>query len=148
VFFCKKWTFPQCRVHYVQYQYFLFYILLIWGGCVRIQRTPLPTGLVSVAVKTSCNETKTNTKTSKWDIQRICIAVNGTVVLYFDQIIWRKRDWIYRNLNSSIKYLCRLCSLPTSRSWKKWSLQNCSLCYWLISLSLQKNYYFLQRTHC
>jgi len=27
--FCKKWTFPQRRVHYVQYQYFLFYILLM-----------------------------------------------------------------------------------------------------------------------
>jgi len=34
VFFCKKWTFSQRRVHYVQYQYFLFYILLIWG-CIR-----------------------------------------------------------------------------------------------------------------
>jgi len=33
--FCKKWTFPQRRVHYVQYQYFIFYILLI---CT--QRTP------------------------------------------------------------------------------------------------------------
>ena len=31
VFFRKKWTFPQRRVHYVQYQYFLFYILLIRG---------------------------------------------------------------------------------------------------------------------
>jgi len=41
---CKKWTFPQRKVHYVQYQFFLFYILLIWG-CVRTQRTPLPTGL-------------------------------------------------------------------------------------------------------
>jgi len=39
VFFVKKWTFPQRRVHYVQYQYFLFYILLIWG-CVRPQRIP------------------------------------------------------------------------------------------------------------
>jgi len=29
-FIVKKWTFPQRRVHYVQYQY-LFYILLIWG---------------------------------------------------------------------------------------------------------------------
>ena len=48
VFGKKTWTFPQRRVHYVQYRYFLFYILLIWrGGCVRIQRTPpLPTGLV------------------------------------------------------------------------------------------------------
>ena len=47
-FFVKKWAFPQRRVHYVQYQYFLFYILLIWGrGCVRTQRTPLPTGLLS-----------------------------------------------------------------------------------------------------
>jgi len=33
VFFCKKWTFFQRRVHHVQYQYFfLFYILLIWGA--------------------------------------------------------------------------------------------------------------------
>jgi len=39
----KKWTLPQRRVHYVQCQYFLFYILLIWG--VRTQRTPLFTGL-------------------------------------------------------------------------------------------------------
>jgi len=38
-FFVKKWTFSQHRVHYVQYRYFLFYILLIWG-CVRTQRTP------------------------------------------------------------------------------------------------------------
>jgi len=29
--FCKKVDFPQHRVHYVQYQYFLFYILLIGG---------------------------------------------------------------------------------------------------------------------
>jgi len=39
--FCKKkCTFPQCRVHYVQYQYFLFYILFIWG-CIP----NAPTGL-------------------------------------------------------------------------------------------------------
>ena len=37
--FVKMWTFPQSRVHYVQQQYFLFYILLIWG-CVCTQRTP------------------------------------------------------------------------------------------------------------
>jgi len=43
-FFVTKWTFPQRRVHCEQYQYFLFYILLIWGY-VRTQRTPLPTGL-------------------------------------------------------------------------------------------------------
>jgi len=36
VFFCKKLTFPQRRVHYVQYQYFLFYILLIWGVQVAL----------------------------------------------------------------------------------------------------------------
>ena len=37
--FLKKWTFPQRRVHYVQYQYFLLYILLILGGgSVRTQR--------------------------------------------------------------------------------------------------------------
>ena len=43
VFFCKKWTFHQRTVHCVQYQNFLFYILLFfWGGCVRTQRTPPP----------------------------------------------------------------------------------------------------------
>ena len=42
VFFCKKWTFPQRRVDYVQYQYFLFYILLIWG----MRTHPTPTGLL------------------------------------------------------------------------------------------------------
>jgi len=30
-FFVKSGPFSQRRVHYVQYQYFLFYILLIWG---------------------------------------------------------------------------------------------------------------------
>jgi len=41
VFLYKKRTFPQRRVHYVHYQYFLFYILLIWGGgCVGCRRTP------------------------------------------------------------------------------------------------------------
>jgi len=32
VFFVKTWTFPQRMVHYVQYQYFLVYILFIWGA--------------------------------------------------------------------------------------------------------------------
>jgi len=45
--FCKKVDLSSIRrVHYVQYQYFLFYILLIWG--VRTQRTPLPSGMHSV----------------------------------------------------------------------------------------------------
>ena len=35
----KQWSFPQRRVHLVQYQYVLFYILLI-GGCLRTQCTP------------------------------------------------------------------------------------------------------------
>jgi len=38
---CKKWTFPQRRVHYVQYQYFYFTFYL-FRGCVRTQRTPCP----------------------------------------------------------------------------------------------------------
>jgi len=40
-FFVKRWTFPQCKVRYVQYQYFLFYILLIWGR-VRTHPTHPP----------------------------------------------------------------------------------------------------------
>jgi len=39
--FVKKWTFPQRRVYCVQYQYFLCYILLIWGG-VRTHPTHPP----------------------------------------------------------------------------------------------------------
>ena len=39
VFCKKKWALPQRRVHYVQYQYFLFYL---FGGCVctTLIRTP------------------------------------------------------------------------------------------------------------
>ena len=57
MFFGKKWTFPQRRVHYVQYQYFLLYILLIWGGgayapdappCLGACRQTLTTSPVSV----------------------------------------------------------------------------------------------------
>jgi len=40
-----KWTFPQRRVHYVQYQYFLLYILLIWGSAYAPDAPSLPTGL-------------------------------------------------------------------------------------------------------
>jgi len=32
-------------VHYVQYQYFLFYILLIWWCAYAPNAPPLPTGL-------------------------------------------------------------------------------------------------------
>ena len=35
--FVKKWTFPQHTVHYVQYQYFTFYLC---GGCICTQCTP------------------------------------------------------------------------------------------------------------
>ena len=39
--FVKQYTFPQRRLHYVQYQYFLFYILLIWER-VRTHTTHPP----------------------------------------------------------------------------------------------------------
>ena len=32
VFFAKKWTFPQRRVHYVQYQYFFYFTFYLFGG--------------------------------------------------------------------------------------------------------------------
>ena len=45
MFFCKKWTFPQRRVHYVQYQYFLFFsILRIWEVRTHPSHPCLPTG--------------------------------------------------------------------------------------------------------
>jgi len=45
VFFVKKWTFSQHRVRYVQYRYFLFYILLIWGAAYAPNARPLLPGL-------------------------------------------------------------------------------------------------------
>ena len=36
----------------------------------------------SVVVKTSCNKTKTNSKTSKWHIKQVCIADNRTFVKF------------------------------------------------------------------
>ena len=48
----KKWTFPQRRVHYVQYQFFLHFIY--WGRCIRTQRTPPPpTGLLHISIQTA-----------------------------------------------------------------------------------------------
>jgi len=44
VFFCKKWTFPQRRVHYVQYQYFFILHFTYLGGAYAPD-APLPTGL-------------------------------------------------------------------------------------------------------
>jgi len=63
-FFVKKWTFPRRRVHYVQYQYFLFYILLICGGvrCLRTQRTPPP---AYGPASTPTNPTKCSTWATK-----------------------------------------------------------------------------------
>ena len=37
VFFVKKWTFPQHRVHYVQSVFFILHF--IYWGCVRTPRT-------------------------------------------------------------------------------------------------------------
>ena len=50
VFFVKKWTFPRRRVHHVQYQYFLFYILLIWGGAYAPNAPPCLRAWVSSAL--------------------------------------------------------------------------------------------------
>jgi len=38
--FCRKVDLPQRRVHYVQCQYFLFYILLVWGGAYAPNAPP------------------------------------------------------------------------------------------------------------
>ena len=47
--FCKKWTFPQRRVHYVRYHIFYFTFYLFGGGGMRTQPThPLPTGLTTI----------------------------------------------------------------------------------------------------
>jgi len=57
VFFCKKWTFHQRTVHCVQYQNFLFYILLFFWGGVRTHPThppPLPTGLAASSLRDEC----------------------------------------------------------------------------------------------
>jgi len=41
VFFVKKWTFPQRRVHYViMYTIGTFYFTFYLFGCIRTQRTP------------------------------------------------------------------------------------------------------------
>ena len=42
---CKKWTFPQRRVHYVQYQYLFILDFTYLGGAYAPNAPPLPTGL-------------------------------------------------------------------------------------------------------
>ena len=43
--FCKKVDLSSTQGHYVQYRYFLFYILLIWGVRTHPTHPPPPTGL-------------------------------------------------------------------------------------------------------
>jgi len=52
----KKWTFPQCRVHYVQYQYFFYFTFYLFGGCTHPTHPPhrLPTGLVPEFTQSCC----------------------------------------------------------------------------------------------
>ena len=63
VFFCKKkWTFPQRRVHYVQYQYFFISHFTYLGGCMHPTH-PLPTGLLLLYGKSKAGlQSQTNNK--------------------------------------------------------------------------------------
>jgi len=38
--FCKKWTFPQRRVHYVHYQYFFIFHFTYLGVCTHLTHPP------------------------------------------------------------------------------------------------------------
>jgi len=40
VFRVKKWTFPQRRVHYVQYQYFFYFTFYLFGGGAYAPNAP------------------------------------------------------------------------------------------------------------
>jgi len=51
VFFVKKWTFPQRRVHYVQYQYFYFTFYLFGKGVRRAYAPNAPPAYGSEAVR-------------------------------------------------------------------------------------------------
>jgi len=51
MFFVKKWTSPQSSVHYVQYQYFLFYVLLIWGVRTAPNAPPSLRALLTSALR-------------------------------------------------------------------------------------------------
>jgi len=86
--FCKKWTFPQRRVHYVQYQYFLFYFS---GGVYTPnappsaygpgQRRPLvrystPVGQRSIVMSMSlCVRLSVCLPTYLFDHHQICVHV-------------------------------------------------------------------------
>jgi len=47
--FVKKWIFPQCRMHYVQYQYF-FISNFTYLGLRTHPMHPLPTDLVCLVI--------------------------------------------------------------------------------------------------
>ena len=51
VFSVKKWTFPQRRVHYVQYQYFYFTFYLLGG--VYAPNVPPPVAYGPVVAQNS-----------------------------------------------------------------------------------------------
>ena len=40
VYFVKKWTFPQRRVHYVQYQFLFYFTFYLFGGASASNAPP------------------------------------------------------------------------------------------------------------
>ena len=65
--FVKKWTFPQRRVHYVQYQYFLFFYFTYLGG-VRTHPTNAPPCLRACIFKNVSGEKVTAKRMAKPDV--------------------------------------------------------------------------------
>ena len=63
--FVKRWTFPQRRVHYVQYHYFFYFTFYLFGGVYAPNASPLPTQLYFT---TKCDSKK---KQNKKDLTKL-----------------------------------------------------------------------------
>jgi len=70
---CEKWTFPQRRVHYVQYQYFYFTFKLHRGGCIQ---TPPALGIIIYVWSLHCCLFRW--KTRYYNVQIVCIKRHHT----------------------------------------------------------------------
>ena len=101
--FFFKWTFPQRRVHYVQYQYFLFYILLIWGSAYA----PIAPSCLQVCVHIKFTLRYIST------VKDICQFCNK--LLYI--IKFGEQRWLYRPM-----IICLYSSTKCQLLWLTWSL--------------------------
>jgi len=95
--FVNKWTFPQRRVHYVQYQYFFYLTFYLFGGVRTQPKHPAygPVHLVRLGnvLYWTMRLRFVILMTDKWRVKR-CIIIIIIIILYVCSDAVRRRQCV------------------------------------------------------